>query len=71
MPRSLMLWMALDHAAQILRKFWVACSRVLHLAHTPPSRTGVIRLWDAARIEPFGGFKLRAFIITDSDLRHS
>jgi len=36
MPRSLMLWMALDHAAQILRKFWVACSRVLHLAHTPP-----------------------------------
>jgi len=39
MPPSLMLRMALDHAAQILRKFWVACSRVLHLAHTPsPAR---------------------------------
>jgi hypothetical protein len=36
MPQSLMLWMALDHAAQILRKFWVICSRVLHLAHNPP-----------------------------------
>jgi len=36
MPRSLMLRMALDHAAQILREFWVSCLLVLHLAHTPP-----------------------------------
>jgi len=35
MPRSLMLRMALGHAAQILREFWAICSRVLHLVHTP------------------------------------
>jgi len=39
MPRSLMLRMALGHAAQILREFWAICSRVLHLVHTPsPAR---------------------------------
>jgi hypothetical protein len=28
-------------------------------------------MWDAARIEPSVEFKLRAFIVADSDLRHS
>jgi hypothetical protein len=67
---SLMLRMALNHAAQILREFWAPCSRALHLAHTPPPAQELLT-WDAARIEPSDGFKLMAFIMADSDLRHS
>ena len=70
MRASLMLRMALDHAAQILPDFWAACSGALHLAHSPPHAQELLT-WDAARIEPSDGFTLEAFIIPDSDLRHS
>ena len=65
-----MLRMARDHAAEFPHDFWAICSRALHLAHTPPP-TQEFHTWDAARIEPSAGFKLGAFIIADSDLRHS